>query len=80
MANVEGGAGLNGGPARAKRGLQKLFKLRVGHPITFDREPVLSVTFVPDVIRRVREDEIRGFAGHQLCNRSLAVASPTSSL
>jgi hypothetical protein len=69
MANVEGGAGLNGGPARAKRGLQKLPELGVGHPIAFDREALLAAGRPRSVLSRVSR-VVAGNSGRSGANRA----------
>ncbi len=65
MAYVQRGAGLHHGSKGRKGVSEEPVKLLRGHVVVPNREFVLRVTFVPAVVWRVGEDQVRSFAGHQ---------------
>lgn len=65
MADVQRGARLHDAAVVAKGGRQKLAESLRRHAIALERQGILGIAFVIHVVRRVREDQMRGGAAHE---------------
>ena len=68
MANVDGGARLNNGSTGVESLLEELLELTIRHPVALNLQTLLCVTFIVNVVRGVRENEIRSVLRHELRN------------
>src|SRR5436305_1025984 len=68
VANVKRGATFNQRPIRSERGSQELPELHVRHAVASDLQLMFGVAIVTNVVRRVREYQVRSLAMHESFN------------